>query len=407
MRILMLAPRFPYPPERGDTLRSWTVLEGLAGRHELWLACVDCSAPGSEQLEHVRGLCRELAVFVRSSRASLLAGLRGVLTGHSFTEGYFGDQRLRRTVAQWSEREPFDALLTYSSSIAPVACVVQARRRVLDLCDVDSHKWRRYARECAPPLRWCYRLESRRVALLEGRAARQHDVCLVVNERERRKISLLLPGVRVEVVPTTVEPARREPWPAPPEPVIGMLGSMSYPPNVHAVNWFGRLVWPLVKRWLPQARWLIVGRDPIRSVRAWGRLAEVEVSGRVPDVRPYLERMRVFVNPVRGDLGLQSKLLVAMACGRPAVTTSSAVAGLKYTGSPPCLVANSPRDFAAAVVRLVVDNELWQRLSRRAFQVVESGYTPQRQVEALELLLAESVDRRGRRGHRRELTWAC
>jgi sugar transferase (PEP-CTERM/EpsH1 system associated) len=403
MRILMLTPRFPYPPERGDTLRSWTALSGLAGRHEVWLACVDCTAPERRDFEHVRGLCRELAVSVRSSRARLLAGLRSMLAGRSFTAGYFADQGLWRTLALWSECEQFDALLTYSSSIAPLARAIRAQRHILDLCDVDSQKWSRYARHAAPPLRWWYRSESRRVAALEARAARWHDVSLVVNERERKKLRALVPDVRVEVVPTTVDLHQYECRPAPSEPVIGMLGSMCYPPNVLAVNWFGRFVWPLVKRRLPQARWLIVGRQPVRSVRNWASLPGVEVTGRVPDVRPYLEQMRVFVNPVHGDIGVQSKLLVALASGRPAVTTSDAAAGLQYNPPAPCLVANSPPDFAAATVRLALDTQLWHRLSQRGREVIELNYTSQRQVNLLEQLLAVRTPRPVCRDRRREL----
>jgi len=406
MRILMLLPRFPYPPERGDALRSWTVLRGLGERHEVWLACVDSRMPTRAQLGPVRELCREVAVFVRSPAARLLGGVRSILAGGSFTEGYFADRRLQRTLAEWSEREPFEALFTYSSSIAPLARGVRARRRVLDFCDVDSQKWIRYSREAAPPLRWCYRLEAARVADLEVWAAQRHDVCLAVNERERKKLRLLAPQAVVEVVSTPVEVAPDGNGPPPTAPVIGMLGSMCYAPNVLAVDWFGRFVWPLVQRRLPEARWLIVGRDPVRSVRKWGRLPGVTVTGRVPDVRPYLAQMRVFVDPVRGDIGVQTKLLVALASGRPAVTTSDAVAGLTYSGPPPCLVANTPADFASATVRLALDAQLWRRLSQRGLEVIEQRYASHRQVKVFEQLLTAGRPAAVRRGSGRELVTA-
>lgn len=404
MRILMLLPRFPYPPERGDTLRSWTVLQGLSGRHEVWLACVDSRMPTREQLAPVREVCREVAVFARSAAARVLGGVRSVLAGGSFTEGYFADWRLRRTLAEWSAQEPFDALFTYSSSIAPLAREVRARRRVMDLCDVDSQKWTRYSREAPPPLRWCYRLEAERVADLEVWAAGRHDVCLTVNERECKKLHLLAPQAVVEVVPTPVKVEPTGNGPPPTAPVIGMLGSMCYPPNVLAVDWFGRFVWPLVQHRLPEARWLIVGRDPVRSVRKWSRLPGVMVTGRVPDVRPYLAQMRVFVDPVRGDIGVQTKLLVALANGRPAVTTSDAVAGLTYSGPPPCLVANTPADFASAIVRLTLDVELWHSLSRRGRELIEQKHASQ--VETVEQVLTAGRPAAVRRGNGRALVTA-
>ena len=387
MRILMVTPRFPYPPDRGDTLRSWTALRGLAARHEVWLACADQQAPRPEHFEHVQRICRDVAVFARSGVASLWRGGWGLLGGASLTEGYFGDERLSQTLRRWSDEVGFDALLTYTSSIAPAVRAVHARRRVLDLCDVDSLKWETYAGRSCSPLRWFYRAEAGRVAALEAECSRAHDVCLLVNERERQKFAARIADVVTDVAPTAVnlEDYRADAAPEPPtEPIIGMAGSMFYPPNVRAVNWFGERVWPLVRRLLPQARWLVVGSRPARQVRRWGRCPGVTVTGYVPDVRPHLESMRVFVNPMEGDLGVQTKVVVAMAAGRAAVVSSATAAGLTYEGEAPFVIADTPEDFAAAVVRIATETDLWRRLSRRARLAAEANYRADGQVRAVE-----------------------
>ncbi len=393
MRILMITPRLPYPPDRGDTVRSWTALSGLADRHEVWLATLAQGRPRPDHLARVRDCCRTVAVFERSSSRSLLRGALSLLAGNSLSAGYFHDARLIETVRHWSETIPFNAVLTYSSALAPAADALAARHRVLDMCDVDSTKWLNYARQSPPPLRWLYELEGRRVAALEARAARRHDVCLLVNERERRKLATAVPATLTDVVPTTVtasdftlpEGALAE---LPPSPIIGMVGSMFYPPNVRAVNWFGRNVWPLVRARLPQARWLIVGSRPTRGVRRWRRQPGVEVTGYVQDVQPYLRQMRVFVNPVVGDLGVQSKVVVALAAGRACVVTSDTAAGLTYNGPAPFLIADQPDEFAAAVVRIATDAQLWQSLSRRAQAVAYANYRAETQVGRVERWLA-------------------
>ncbi|MFH1746377.1 MAG: glycosyltransferase [Planctomycetota bacterium] len=389
MKILMLTPRFPYPPTRGDTVRSWVELGGLAQRHDVWLACVERSAPPAEHLEHVRRYCRNVAVLPRATFGNLCHGTLSLLAGKSFTEGYFGRPGLASILRQWARSVKFDAVLTFSSSIAPAAKEVGARRRVLDMCDVDSAKWATYARRSVPPLSWLYRLESRRVAELEQRCLHQHDICLLVNERERDKLPQRVPDAMTGVLPTTVdlvdyatEDGDKPAMPA--EPVIGMVGSMFYPPNVRAVNWFGRNVWPRVRAALPEARWLIVGSRPSRSVRRWNRLPGVTVTGFVPDVRAYLEQMRVFVNAVDGDMGVQSKLVIALAAGRAAVVTPDSAAGIEYADKPPFLVAQRPRDFADAVIRVASDAALWEQLSTRASQVAVEKYSHQRQLELLE-----------------------
>lgn len=389
MRILYLVPRLPYPPTRGDTLRSWGLLRGLSARHEIWLACVERTMPRAADLAVVRERCRDVAVFVRSGAGAVARGLGTLARGRSFTEGYFADPRLTALLRDWSGRVNFDAVLTFSSGLAPAAAVVDAPRRVLDLCDVDSAKWRTYAARRLPPQSWLYRWEAKRTAALEGRACAAHDLALLVNERERRKLTACLPGTDTAVLPTALDLTEYAAVPTEPpaDPVVGMVGSMFYPPNVRAVNWFGRQVWPRVRAAVPQARWLIVGSRPAAAVRRWGALPGVEVTGYVPDVRPHLAGMRVFADAVDGEIGVQSKLLVAMAAGRAAVVTPDAAAGIEHGDPPPFVVASGAEAFAAAVIRLLRDEAAARVLAQRARAAVAERYDLATHVRRLEALL--------------------
>lgn len=415
MRILMLLPRFPYPPQRGDTLRSWGILRVLAERHEVWLACGAERRPSRAAWEEVRRRCAAMAVVVRPGWRRWLGATWGGLLGRSLLQGYFADARLAEVLREWDRSVRFDTVFTYTAALAPLAALVSAPRRLLDLCDVDSAKWAYYAGRAAAPLRWLHALEARRTARLEAAATRAHDVSLLVNERERRKLAAGVPDAITDVLPTVVDgesggddgggghgggaggsgdgPERCAP---PVEPVVSMVGAMCYPPNVWAVEWFGRAVWPRVRARLPQAQWWLVGRDPVRKVRRWGRAPGVTVTGYVPDVRPYLRACRVFVAPVSGELGVQSKVLAALAAGCPAVVRSDVAAGLTYDGPAPFLIADEPGEFADAVVRLATDAELWRRLSRRARQVVAREYSVARVATRLEGWLSGASDSRTR-----------
>jgi sugar transferase (PEP-CTERM/EpsH1 system associated) len=400
MKILMLIHRFPYPPVRGDCIRSWGELEFLARRHDVWLACVDRVSPRPEHLTHVRALCRDVAVVVRSAPASAVHGVLSLLTGRSLTVGYFSDERLVQLVRDWGRQVHFDAVLTFSPAMAPYATIVPARRRVLDMNDLESDRWASYARRSLPPLRWLYAWEARRLPRAEAAWIRAHDATLLVNERERRKLPAeLLP--RCAVVHTGVDLSRYTSdasaagqsgaSPSGAQPVVSMLGSMSYPPNVRAVNWFGRQVWPRVQRTVPEARWLIVGRDPVRSVRRWGRQPNVTVTGFVEDVRSYLWATRVFVCPAREQIGVQTKLIEALAAGRAAVVTPHAAGGIEYDDPPPFLVAASPREFADAVVRLLRDDATARALGARARAVACANYAAEDQYARIERWLAGYV----------------
>jgi sugar transferase (PEP-CTERM/EpsH1 system associated) len=391
MKLLMLTHRFPYPPVRGDCIRAWGELEYLARRHDVWLACVDRARPWPAQLAEAERRCRGVAVCVRSPAACLLRGGLSVLRGRSLTEGYFADRRLVRVLQSWAERISFDAVLTFSSAMAPYAGLIGAIRRVLDMNDLDSFKWRSYAGQAPPPLSWPYRLEARRLAAAESAWVRAQDVTLLVNERERRKLGDWVEPSRLAVVRTGVDVSRYrqvgvgpEGISVPAEPVVGTLGSMCYAPNVRAVNWFGRRVWPVVKRSRPQARWLVVGNRPRRTVRRWHQPPDVTVTGFVADVRPYLRRMRVFAVPVVGDIGVQTKLIEAMAAGKAAVVTPDAAAGIDYSDQPPFLMAQTPEQYAQCVLRLLSDDQLAAELGARARAVVEANYRVEQQVRSIE-----------------------
>ncbi len=376
MRILLVTPRFPYPPHRGDTLRSWGVLRALAAGHDVWLAAADAAPPAPEHVAVVRGLCRDVFCCVTPEWHRLLRGAFGLAWGRSVTEGYFGDAALRARLREWSHHPGFDAVITYSSSIAPAVADLPIPRRILDLGDVDSHKWALYARRTWPPARWFHALESRRVAELERAAVADHELCLLVNERERRKFARRHPACPTGVLRTTVDLddyAGHEALPA--EPVVSLIGSMFYPPNVRAVEWFGQRVWPRIRAAVPAARWLIVGSRPTAAVRAWARVPGVTVTGSVPDVRPYLALTRVFVNPVVGDIGVQSKVLVALAAGRPAVVTADTAAGIDHDDPPPFVVATAPAEFAAGVVRLLRDDAWARTIGARARATAERYYS--------------------------------
>jgi len=281
-------------------------------------------------------------------------------------------------------------VLTFSPAMAPYAARVRGARRVLDMNDVESDRWRSFAERSLPPLSWLYGLEARRLPRAEAAWVRGHAVSLLVNERERCKLPPAL-RQRTAVVRTGVDIASYEEVTGadggpvvPREPVVGFVGSMFYAPNVRAVEWFGRAVWPRVRQAVPDARWLIVGNRPVRSVRRWGRQPGVTVTGFVEDVRPYLRRMRVFVCPLREQIGVQTKLIEAMAAARPAVVTPQVAAGIDYDDPPPFAVSGSPAGFADGVIRLLRDDTHARALAARARQTAEARYNAAEQLREIE-----------------------
>jgi len=175
---------------------------------------------------------------------------------------------------------------------------------------------------------------------------------IVVNSREARILKQLAPNAVIDIVPIGVDlAALAPPSPASPGADIVFCGVMNYAPNVDAVSWFARNVWPRIRVSRPNARFLIVGANPVSGVR---RLAQDEpgivVTGSVPDVRPYLWNAAVSVAPIKIARGIQNKVLEAIAAGLPAVITPQVLDGLPSEVHRACRVADSPEEFAIATL---------------------------------------------------------
>jgi len=407
MKILFLAHRIPYPPNKGDKIRSFHELAYLARRHDVWLACL---ADQPDDLAHVatlEGMCRAVACepIRRGRRTRCLASL---LRGEPLSVGHFRSRRLRETVNAWIEREAFDAILAFSSTTAQYVpgAAADRPRMVMDLVDVDSEKFRAYAaRKRLSPAGLVYAREARRLARYEAAIARRFDRVVVVTDAERDVFQRVTASDRpAAVVPNGVDTAYFQPgderaWPN----TMVFAGAMDYAPNVDAVTWFVHGVLPRVTDTVGGARLRIVGARPCRAVRRLAAHAQVEVVGTVPDIRPYVRTATVSVAPMRIARGVQNKVLEAMAMGVPVVTTAAGLEGLGTgvgltideaqagagpEGAVPVVVADDESAFADAVCRVLKDRPLARGLSQGGRAFVLDGYQWERSMADLEALLA-------------------
>jgi sugar transferase (PEP-CTERM/EpsH1 system associated) len=251
----------------------------------------------------------------------------------------------------------------YSSNMAPYMLDLPVTgTRVVDLVDVDSEKWRALAEKSRFPMRHVYRREWHKVAALERRIARDCDLSVLVSDAEAALFASQVPEYadRIRGVSNGVDHRYFDPELAF-EPVFDtsvptfvFTGTMDYPPNVDAVTWFARAILPLVRRSVPYARFCIVGSSPSQQVRALGTIDGVTVTGRVPDVRPYIAQATACVAPMRIARGIQNKVLEAMAMARPVVLTSGALEGIEARPGSEVILADTETAFADACVRLAI-----------------------------------------------------
>lgn len=387
MRILFLSQRVPYPPNRGDKITTWRIVERFARDHEVTVVAFahdDEDRRAAEVLEAEKGV-RTITVPLDVSRKKLTS-LPLLLTGKALTLGVYGSRELQRVVDR--ELGTTDMAYAYSSSMGAFV-VGRGTPWVMHFAELDSDKWRQYAEQHRFPMSAVYRREWRTLRGFERRVAGDALTNVFCTPLEQRIFEKELPGFPSTVVRNGVALDHYSPRPEAAEPGhVVFCGVMDYYPNVDGCVWFADEILPRVRERVPSARFTIVGSKPAPEVIALGRREGIEVTGFVDDPRDVLERGAVSVAPLRVARGIQNKVLEALAMGLPTVGTTSATQGVEGTPGRDYLVADEPEAFAERVIELLNDAEEARALGARGRAFVESSYDWERCLAPLDDVLA-------------------
>jgi sugar transferase (PEP-CTERM/EpsH1 system associated) len=358
--ILYLVHRIPYPPNKGDKIRSFNLLKYLAESHRVFLGAFVDDAKDWQYRPDVEGYCAETCLLPLNPTSGKLKSLAGFLTGEALSLPYYRDGRMQAWVDTVLKRD-IGAILVFSSAMAQYVEKQESVRRVIDFVDVDSDKWRQYAEKKSGLARWIYRREAERLFAYDRRIANSFDHSLFVSEQEAGLFTSLAPETasRVSGVENGVDTAYfhdsgdfHNPYPEGAD-VLVFTGAMDYWANVDAVTWFADEVFPGILGRVPTARFFVVGARPTEAVRALGRREGVTVTGAVKDIRPYLAHAKLAVAPLRIARGIQNKILEAMAMGKPVLASSAAMEGIEAGGLPAAVTAESPAEWCEAVASLL------------------------------------------------------
>ena len=388
MNILYLAHRIPYPPDKGEKIRSFNQIRCLAQRHALTLGFLVDHRQDLQYVEPLQAHCRALTFACIRPLLAKAKSLLGLPQARPLTLSYFYSRKLDQNIRKLLAAEKFDVIVVNCSAMAqyvPENCSVPA---VMDFVDVDSDKWRQYARHGRGLRRWIYQQEARRMAAFERRISKSFAASVVVSQAESDLLHKVA-GVPGQVVGNGIDfdyfsslPQRQR------EQAVLFIGTMDYLPNIEGVIHFHRHSWPLIRASCPQARLYIVGRNPVAKILAL-QSADVEVTGTVADIREYLAQARVGIAPLQLARGLQNKVLEYLAAGLPVVASPQALQGIEIDGMNQAVWCESDNEkFARRVIsclneEITIPPQRQERLRQR--------YSWERHVAGLESILRHAA----------------
>jgi sugar transferase (PEP-CTERM/EpsH1 system associated) len=386
--ILFLAHRIPYPPDRGDKIRSWHLLEHLGRLGRVHLACFADDSADAAHLpalrERMGDSLGEAHVEIRTT-AKAVAGARALLEGRPVSLTLFDSASMRRFVADMVSRPSVGTVFAFSGQMAQFVPDGIAQRFVMDFGDMDSAKFAAYG-EQGGPLAAIHRREAGKLFAFERSVAARADISLFVSEAEAGlfREQARLDGADIRPLQNGVDLDFYDPGAAferlePGGPLIVFTGQMDYAPNIDAVTWFADSVLPLV----PDARFAIVGRKPPEAVTRLGGRDRVLVTGTVADVRSWLTAADVVVAPLRIARGIQNKVLEAMAMARPVVASPAAFEGIEAEPGRDLIVAGSAEAQAEAIRTLLADRPAAEAIGKAARRRMADAYRWERRLAPL------------------------
>lgn len=395
--LLLLVHRIPFPPNKGDKIRSYHLLKHLAKTYTVHLGTFVDDPDDLQHIETVKQWCGESYFALLNPTLAKLGSVTALLANRPLSLDFYRCAALQTWVDQIIGKYSIKKTVIFSSAMAQFVEAYPDMRRVIDFVDVDSDKWVQYSAKKIWPMNWLYRREGRTLLAYERKLANSYDASLFVSEAEAdlfkqlapesvNKIGFFKNGVDTDYF--SPEFVHDNPYSSDSK-VLVFTGAMDYWPNIDAVQWFADMVFPAVLQRHPDALFYIVGARPTDQVRQLASRPGVRVTGSVPDVRPYLAHAQVAVAPLRIARGIQNKVLEAMAMAKTVVVSPQALEGIdaipgqelvladgfdQYVSVLSDLLGKRSKDTGIAARQKVQSRYNWESNLQKVIALVESSF---------------------------------
>ena len=409
----MLTHRVPYPPDRGDRIRSWNILSHLSRRYDVSLGCVSEEKVERETKTKLDSVCDQVCIAPMGLSTKWIRAGLSAARGRSLTEGMFWSPTLCAMLDHWQATKSFDGVLVYCSSMLRYARRKSLRQipHFVDLVDVDSQKFYEYSDNARAWKKALYRTEARRVRRIEHDAVRMAKAVTLVSDQEAALLADTLDpgeypihgianGVDKDYFSPNFDRSNKDAltevshtngrghWHDDSESLrLVFVGVLNYPPNTEALAWFVTSVWPQLKSRLPHVTLNIVGKHPPPQILRLSRIEGINVTGAVPDVRPHLKHANLVIAPLRIARGVQNKVLEAMAMQRPVIASPAAATGIDAANGKHLCIADTPKEWINQIASLHQSKCKQTKIAQNARQLICDQYSWNATLTAFDRLL--------------------
>ena len=363
--LLLLSHRIPYPPNKGDKIRSYHLLRYLSEHYRVYLGAFVDDHEDWQYASALEEWCEECCLVGLNPLISRFKSLSGLLSGKPLSMPYYRNRELQKWVSRQIDDQKIEHAVVYSSPMAQYIMTGDVpKHRVADFVDIDSDKWRQYAEKKRWPMNWVYRREARTLLKAEREITRCFDASLFVSSAEAALFKTLVPELadKIGYYNNGVDADYFSPQAELENPytegskVFVFTGAMDYWPNVDAVQWFANSVLPALRQKDPGVRFYIVGGKPTDAVKQLAQQPGIVVTGRVPDVRPYLQHAVAAVAPMRIARGIQNKVLEAMAMEKITLVSSQGLEGIEAGHEEHVILADTEEEMISYAERVIAGN---------------------------------------------------
>lgn len=392
MKLLFVTPNLPYPPRSGSALIAYNSIKYLAQHHTIDL--ISFTFRGNKNLGELTSWCNQIELLDHPPRWEVILKMGlGLITDWPLPVSHYAFSKAKKLVNHYINQNNYDVVifqLTEMAQFKPqhykgVAILNLENPRVVEYEQMTSiqrspwytHLWTGY--------------ERKRLRRYEQRQGIRFHRVLLINPTDVQNYQRIYAGINFDWVPYGIDTNFFSPtYQIRQEGMIVITGNMDHPPNVDGVEYFCEYIFPIIRQRVPSANLWIIGANPVPAITRWAKDKQINVTGFVPDIRPYLCKAMVSVCPIRLKLGSQTKVLEALACGTPVVTTSASNVGIGATSGEHLYIADTPTEFAEWVVSLL-NYENWETMSQNGRQFVVDHLAWEKCVTRLENILYQAI----------------